>query len=151
MTSRLKGRAGVDHIGVGVAAALLDSEGAIALFHRKRGGESGLWGLPGGHVRIGETFVRAVKREVREELGVKVIRCRSLGFSEDVREEGHWLSALFLIEETEGLPTNRLPTVHHELFWARMDNLPGEITVVTRHMIERLQNSGEPWQTKQQP
>jgi 8-oxo-dGTP diphosphatase len=151
MKGRQTGRVGIDFIGVGVAAALFNTNDAIALFHRRRGGESGLWGLPGGRVRIGESLLRAVRREMREELGVKVIRCRQIGLCEDLRPEGHWISALFVVDEFEGEPSNRLPLVHHQLAWALLGDPPGEVTFVTRYMIEQLQRQGERWPTRLQP
>ncbi len=50
------------------AYALIVDEGC-ALVVRNRAGR---WGLPGGRARRGETLAAALKREVREEIGVKI-------------------------------------------------------------------------------
>ena len=69
--------------------------------------------LPGGRVKIGETAEEALKREVREELGVSASIIRPLWlnqafFTEDVdRRRYHELCLYFLMEipETEPLPS----------------------------------------------
>lgn len=55
--------------GVGVAAV---SEGRLLLVRRGRGASKGLWAVPGGKVRLGETMREAAAREVQEETGLAV-------------------------------------------------------------------------------
>jgi len=47
-----------------------------------RGVFPGLWGLPGGGIEPGETMLDALHREVREELGLAVVRAHPLFFKE---------------------------------------------------------------------
>jgi 8-oxo-dGTP diphosphatase len=54
-----------------VAAVTERSDRRILIGQRRRGDTSPLkWEFPGGKVRTGETFERALARELREELGV---------------------------------------------------------------------------------
>jgi A/G-specific adenine glycosylase len=64
-----------------VVACLRNRQGAILLTQRApEGFLGGLWELPGGKVRPGEARARALRRELREELGLQGIR--------DLREVG---------------------------------------------------------------
>ena len=59
---------GIDYIGVGVGAIIVDARGW--LFLSRRGpqvkNERGLWEFPGGSVEFGETLAQALQREMRE-------------------------------------------------------------------------------------
>lgn len=50
----------------------LRREGEILLAMKKRGFGAGRWNGPGGKVEAGETIEAAAKREVHEEIGVRV-------------------------------------------------------------------------------
>ena len=55
----------------GVGAVIID-RGALLLVRRGRGPGQGLWAVPGGKVRFGETQRQAVIREVWEETGLEI-------------------------------------------------------------------------------
>ena len=55
--------------GVGVVVC---KEGAVLLIRRGNPPRRGEWSIPGGVVKVGETWRAAAQREVREECGVKV-------------------------------------------------------------------------------
>jgi 8-oxo-dGTP diphosphatase len=58
-----------------VAAVIERSDRRILIGQRRRGDTSPLkWEFPGGKVRRGETFERALTRELREELGVTLTK-----------------------------------------------------------------------------
>lgn len=52
----------------GVRAVVLDERGCVLLQRRT---DTGLWGLPGGGVEVGETAACAIRREVFEETGLR--------------------------------------------------------------------------------
>jgi mutator protein MutT len=60
-----------DHPLVGVGVVIV-SDGAILLVQRGRDPGKGLWAVPGGKVRRGETMREAARREAREETGLDV-------------------------------------------------------------------------------
>jgi 8-oxo-dGTP pyrophosphatase MutT (NUDIX family) len=65
---------------VSVAAVIWDAGGRILLQKRA---DNGYWGLPGGHVEVGETVAAAVAREVWEETGLDVRPTRLIGVYSD--------------------------------------------------------------------
>src|SRR5690348_115472 len=49
----------------------------------------GCWDIAGGHVEPGETFVEALRREIREETGWELMQIREIiGFYDGETEEG---------------------------------------------------------------
>ena len=61
------------------AVALIDVEGRVLLAQRPAGkAMAGLWEFPGGKVESGESVEDALRRELREELGIEVIRSSAL-------------------------------------------------------------------------
>lgn len=56
---------------VGVGGVVL-RDNLILLVKRRNPPGKGLWAIPGGILRLGETLMEAVKREVREECGIRV-------------------------------------------------------------------------------
>jgi len=62
-----------------VAIAVIERGGRILIQERPAGGLlAGLWEFPGGKVEPGETMTAALRREIREELGVEIADIRRL-------------------------------------------------------------------------
>lgn len=56
-----------------VTAAVIQRQGRVLLAQRRREGLlGGLWEFPGGKVEMGESLPEALRREIREELGVEI-------------------------------------------------------------------------------
>jgi len=55
-----------------VAALVIDAEGRILFIRREREPGRGLLAMPGGFVDVGESAEEALRREVREEVGLEV-------------------------------------------------------------------------------
>lgn len=54
---------------LGVIAVVAEA-GRVILVKRGKEPSKGWWGFPGGHVELGETVLKAARRELREETGV---------------------------------------------------------------------------------
>ncbi len=61
-----------------VAALIPDSEGRLLIVERAQEPRKGTWDLPGGFADPGESAEDALRREVREEIGLKITHLRYL-------------------------------------------------------------------------
>lgn len=127
---------GIDYIGVGVGAVIVDDAGR--LFLARRGllakNERGLWEFPGGAVEFGERLADALRREIHEEYGIEI----AVGELQDVADhilpaEGqHWVSPSYLCRIHSGTPSIREPGKCSAIAWFAPEDMPADLTEVTR-------------------
>jgi 8-oxo-dGTP diphosphatase len=131
---------GIDYIGVGVGAILVNKEGFVFLARRgpKAKNEQGLWEFPGGSVEFGESLAEALQREMYEEYGIKI----SIGALVDVvdhilpQEHQHWVSPAFICQAVSGEPYIREPEKCTAIGWFSLDQIPNELTQITKLNLE---------------
>lgn len=87
--------------------------------------------LPGGHVEAGESFVDAVKREMKEETGLDILNPKLVGIKQFPfkNEEGvdcRYIVLLFKAEEFKG---EVVSSSEGEMTWVRYDKLSSMDTV----------------------
>jgi ADP-ribose pyrophosphatase YjhB (NUDIX family) len=123
-------------------AAVLSAKG-ILLIQRAQQPFAGLWGMPGGKVHAGEHLDEAIRRELREEAG---IRTRFDGLCGVVTERlmsgrelrGHYL---LLVCRLRALSVDVRPSPEGLLEWMPVPALPAfkdEIIPSDLLMLERL-------------
>lgn len=61
-----------DHVVTSVVAVIINDAGEVLLTRRNIPPFKGDWVMPGGKIDLGEQIVRALKREVMEEVGLAV-------------------------------------------------------------------------------
>lgn len=132
-------RHGIDFIGIGCGALILNSENEVLLLKRgiKSRNNAGFWSQPGGKVDYGETVIKAIKREIKEELGVDITLLRFLCYSDQIlhRSKQHWVAISYLAKVTEGEPKIMEPEKHDDLRWFNLKKLP-ELESITKETIE---------------
>lgn len=136
-------QSGVDYIGVGVGAAIFNEKGEIFITKRgrKAKNERGKWEIPGGSVEFGETFEHAIKREVREELGIEIQILELLGICDHIipDEKQHWVSPTYICKIKNGIPEIKEPEKCEEIGWFTIqeaNKLP--LSIVTKFDITNL-------------
>lgn len=82
--------------------------------------------LPGGHVELGESFVDAVKREMKEETGLEIVKPKLVGIKQFPITDGRYIVLLFKSTEFEGTV---ISSDEGEMEWIDIDKL-SEISVV---------------------
>lgn len=105
------------------AAALIDPDNRVLIARRPKGKSmAGLWEFPGGKVGEGETPELALRRELKEELGIDVCEtCLApFCFASHSYQDFHLVMPLFLCRTWEGEPR---PLEGQELAWVHPKNL----------------------------
>ena len=91
---------GIDYIGVSVGALIFNNKGEIFLNKRsqKARNAKGCWEAPGGAVHFGESLVKAIKREIKEEFGIDIITLKVLHTADEIlkEEKQHWVATTYI-------------------------------------------------------
>lgn len=116
---------GVDFVGVGVGA-LIFKDGKALMFLRtdKCRNNRGKWSIPGGMMEPFETMEEALKREVKEETGLDVVKPMMLSLREHRFDGQHWITIVYLCT-AEGEPENLEKDKHEKMEWLDIEKLPG--------------------------
>jgi len=141
-------RRGIDYIGVGVGALIVDDQGRLFLSRRgvEAKNERGLWEFPGGSVEYGEKLAEALRREMREEYGLEIQVGDLLDVVDHILpEEGqHWVSPTFICTVISGEPHILEPAKCAEIGWFAPDQVPEGLTMTTRINLEHYRRRIRP-------
>lgn len=118
---------------LGCGAAIMQ-DGRLLLVRRLREPEAGCWGLPGGKVDWLEPVEQAVRREIEEELAIRLTSLCLLCVVDqiDTQRGEHWLAPVYLADTFDGEVRNVEPEKHSDVGWLALDDLPEPLTVATR-------------------
>lgn len=131
----------IDELRAGVAMVILDQENHVLLQKRT---DVGLWGLPSGHIEIGETVTEAAIREVKEETNLDVEIKKLIGvYSDPVSQVFSYpngkivqfITTCFLAEITGGeLTCNSSESIEIKFF--QHDKLPHDLLTMHPHWLQ---------------
>lgn len=129
---------GVDYIGVSVGAMILNDKGEVLLCKRSQhaSNERGCWEVPGGAVEFNEPLEDAVRREMREELGVEIDIIEQFPAANHIipAEKQHWVPTTFLVKLRKGnIPNIMEPEKCDAINWFPLDHLPLPLSLITQY------------------
>lgn len=123
---------------IAVQAFVINPEGQLLMGLRKDYMDKGNWGLPGGHLDVGETLEECALREVEEETGLKARSALQFASVEQpiTLSEKHYLHFGYLIKDfTPGPLINGEPDDIERWEWYDLDKIPANIAPTQREMI----------------
>ena len=134
---------GLDYIGVGVGAVILDRHGAVFLAMRGKEArnERHKWEFPGGSVEFGETLRHALLREVKEEFDFEISIEQLLDVVDHLlpEENQHWVSPTFLCRVKSGTPRIMEPHKCDKIGWFGLNEIPEDmLTLASQKSLESL-------------
>ncbi len=136
---------GVDYIGVGIGAVIVNSEGKMLMAKRgpKAKNERGRWEFPGGSVEFGDTMAQTIIREMQEELGVEIeLGERLPAIDHIIPDEGqHWVTSGFMARIVSGVPTIMEPEKCERIGWFTLEELEkmrGELSIASQQYLPYL-------------
>lgn len=78
------------------------------------------YALPGGHVEPGESFIDAIRREMKEETGLDILSPKLVGIKQFPIDNGRYIVLLFMAEKNFGTLTS---SDEGKMEWIRKDQL----------------------------
>lgn len=123
------------------ATVLVLRDGKILLGKRINIFGAGKWGLPGGHVDMGERFVEAAARELMEETGMTAERFEFANLVEKPDDEAHYVISSFVAINPKGEPQLLEPEKCEEWQWFDLAEVP-ENTVTSHYKQIKLFEEG---------
>ncbi|WP_066151881.1 NUDIX domain-containing protein [Halalkalibacter krulwichiae] len=122
----------IDELKAGVAVVILNEKKQVLLQKRS---DVGLWGIPSGHIEIGETVSEAAIREVKEETNLDIRIKKLIGVYSDPDSQVfaypngkvvHFITTCFLAEIMGGeLRCNSSESLEIKFF--KQQNLPRDL------------------------
>lgn len=128
-------------VGIGV---VIIKDNKILLGKRKNAHGEGSWCYPGGHLEFGESWEECSRREVWEEVGIKIKKLRFGTITNDIfeNEQKHYITICMIADFESGEVQLMEPDKCEKWEWFDWDNLPSPLFLPT---INQLQEGFKPF------
>jgi len=122
---------------VGVGVYIFNSKNEILFLRRQGAHGEGSWCPPGGHLEFGESFVDCARREVFEEVGVKIKNVKFFGLTNDIFDEGkHYITIAMRAEIKSGKVKIMEPDKMTDLGWFHAKKLPKPLFLPVKNFFK---------------
>ncbi len=117
---------------------MINKNGGILLIKRRSSHGAGTWAPPGGHIDFGESIFDCARREVREEVGIKIKNLRVLGFTEDIfkKDKKHYIT-IWVKSDWKSGEAKMSDKEFSEVDWFGWRSLPKPLFVPLKNFVER--------------
>jgi 8-oxo-dGTP diphosphatase len=120
----------------------MNPSGKVLLGKRKNGYGAGYYGMPGGHVELGEPLHAAALRELQEETAVVATQLEFLGVVRENQRNIDFIHFIYVLRNSSSTPQLAEPDKCEGWEWKNLDKaeniLPGH-----QRAFELLRRSGE--------
>ena len=93
------------------------------------------WGLPGREIKFGDNFKETVKKNLKEELGVKLEKFRVICVNNNFGFGNHYI-AIGILAEIDGEPRLMKPEDWKEWKWFDKNKIPDKLFPSTKLTIK---------------
>ena len=113
-------------VGLGV---FIFKDGKFLMIERQGSHGAGSWSVPGGWMEPGESFEETAKREIKEEVGIKIRNLRFGAITNNIFPEDdlHSVTVWMLSEYDSGEVENLEPQKISRIAWKDFDSLPPQL------------------------
>ena len=138
-----RGRARIGTVAMQVAVALICRQDRLLVCQRREGGAFPLkWEFPGGKVETGEGYSSALRRELKEELGIEVQSATEVYRHSHLYPGGTEVELVFFrVDDYSGRVENH---VFQRILWVEipsllgLDFLEGDLPIIEKIMRREL-------------
>lgn len=111
----------------GVFIIVINKSNQVLLGKRKDNYKAGMYGFPGGRLELNETLIDCAKRELDEEIGLKVNALKYVGVIREVQEGYNFIHFAFVCDDYIGQPQLKEPNKCESWNFYSVDKLPDTI------------------------
>lgn len=123
-----------EHFGVGIL--IFNNKNEVLLGERVDAYKAGVFGAPGGRVKLSEPITDAAKRELQEETGLITDSLVYIGVVRELQETYNFIHFAFAIKDFQGEPINMEPNKCKGWQWYSVNNLPDKMLPGHKAMID---------------
>lgn len=127
---------------IGIGVIIKNQKNQILLIQRKGAHGAGEWAFPGGKLDFGEKIIDCAKREVFEEIGLKLDKIKIITVNEDFEyiksHNTHWITIACQTQISGQIPTIKEPEKVSQIKWFGLDKLPTPIFPPTNRSLNCL-------------